>query len=288
MPSVAIVTDTDSSLPASLTTHYRIQQVPITVHFGEETFTTGVDIDDKALFERIDRLGRLPSTSAPSPKAFASAYQAAFEEGSSSIVCICVSSKISATYNAALTACEEFPGKNITVIDSLSVSMGQGFMALAAAEAAQAGASHEEVVARVHSVGRRAHLFASLATVKYLAMSGRVGRIAAGMANMLNIRPILTIREGKLEMLERVRTRKVAMERLVELVQEAVKGESIERAAILHVNNQLDAAQFEAKLRFHQPLPESLITVEFTPGLSVHTGDGTIGIVVVTAERSGI
>ncbi len=282
MGKVAVVTDTDSSLPWSLATQHGIIQVPITVHFGEETFTTGVDIDDRELFKRINRLGRLPTTAAPSPSAFIKAYQAAFENGADSIVCICVSSKISGTYNSALTAREEFPDKEITVIDSLSVSMGQGFMALAAAQAASAGASHEEVISSALSTGRRVHLYAALATLKYLAMSGRVGKIAAGMANMLNIRPILTIKDGKLDMLERVRTKRVAMQRLIELVEVSVGEVSIEHIAFINVNNLEDVNLLETELRKHLSLPEEVLKVEFTPGLSVHAGDGLVGVAIVT------
>lgn len=284
MPSIAVITDTDSSLPPFLAAQYGIQQVPITIHFGNETFTTGVDIDDQSLFERIDRTGHLPTTSAPPPGAFAQAYHKAFESGAESIICVCVSSKVSATYNAALTACEEFPNRLITVIDSLTLSMGQGFIALAAAEAASSGASHAEVVTQAQSIAGRIHLYASLATLKYLAMSGRVGKIAAGMAGMLNIQPILTIKEGKLEMLERVRTHRAAMNRLVELCTISLNRKAAQRAAFIHVNNPQGAAELQSLLAERIPLPTSALTVEFTAGLSVHAGSGMVGAVIIASE----
>ncbi|NPV77490.1 MAG: DegV family protein [Anaerolineae bacterium] len=284
MSSIAVITDTDSSLPGHIAAQYGIQQVPITIHFGNETLIAGLDIDDRRLFERIDRSGRLPTTSAPPPGAFAQAYRRAFEDGAESIVCICVSSKISATYNAALTACEEFPGRPITVIDSLTLSMGQGFTVLAAAEAASSGAPHAEVVAQAQSIAGRIHLYASLSTLKYLAMSGRVGKVAAGMAGMLNIQPILTVKEGKLDLLERVRTRRAAMNRLVELITDSLSGKTAQRAAFIHVNNPHGAAELQSLLAEHIPLPADTLTVEFTPGLSVHAGSGLTGVAIV-AER---
>jgi DegV family protein with EDD domain len=284
MTSIAIITDSDSSLPASLAAQYGICQVPITIHFGEESFTTNVDIDDRSLFERIDREGKLPTTAAPSPDAFARAYRSAFEKGAESIICICVSSKVSGTYNSAVTACEDFAGRTISVVDSLNVSMGQGFMVLAAAEAIQSGASHKEALAAASVAGSRVHLYGSLTTLKYLAMSGRVGKIAAGVAGMLNIRPILTVREGKLDLLEKVRTRKAAMARLVELVANSVSGKSLQRAAIIHVNNLADTAQLEIDLRARLPMPENILVSEFTAGLAVHTGSGLVGVAIVTGE----
>jgi len=133
MNPIAIITDSDASLPPALASQYGIRQVPITIHFGSESYTTGVDIDDALVFEKIDRLNKLPTTSAPSPGAFALAYEEAFSAGAQSVICICVSSKVSATYAAALTARGQFPARDISVIDSLTLSMGQGFMALAAA-----------------------------------------------------------------------------------------------------------------------------------------------------------
>src|SRR5512133_3806079 len=109
MTKIAVITDTDSSLPAQIADQHGIRQVPITIHFDDESFTTGLDIDDASLFEKIDRRNRLPTTSAPAPHAFAQAFEEAFTAGADAVVCICVSSKISATYNAAQTACDSFP-----------------------------------------------------------------------------------------------------------------------------------------------------------------------------------
>src|SRR5512140_1649793 len=235
MPKIAIITDTDSSLPPQLAAKYAIRQVPITVQFDGESYTTGLDIDDRQLFEKIDALGRLPTTSAPSPGAFATAYKAAFQEGAEAILCICVSSKVSATYTAALDACESFPGRTVRVIDSLALSMGQGFMALAAAEAVQQGAGLEEAAGQAQDTGKRLHLYAVLSTLKYLALSGRVGKFVAGMADTLNIKPVLTVQEGKLDLLERIRTHGKAVERMLALTEAALAGKAVERLAIIHV-----------------------------------------------------
>jgi DegV family protein with EDD domain len=284
MTSIAVITDTDSSLPPAIAAQYGIRQVPITIHFEDENFTTGLDIDDTLLFKKIDQLNKLPTTAAPAPSAFAAAFDSALRGGADSIVCICVSSKISATYQAALSASELFPGCDIHVVDSLSLSMGQGFMALAAAEAAQAGASVEEVIAAAADTGSRVHLYAVLSTLKYLALGGRVSKLAAGMANTLNIKPVLTARDGKLEMLEKVRTRKKAVERMLTLTGLALEGKPIERAAIIHVTHPQGASDLHAQMCARLDCPEEVITAEFTPGLSVHAGSGVVGLAIVAGK----
>ena len=174
-----------------------------------------------------------------------------------------------------------FLGAEFQVVDSQSLSMGQGFMALAAADAAQAGASVDEVVAQAMETGRQVHLYAVLATLKYLAMSGRVGKLVAGMADTFNIKPVLTIQEGKLELIERIRTRKKAIERMLELTTSAVDGKTIRRAAIIHVNHPEGARELRGLLMAALPCPAEIIIAPFTAGLSVHAGDGVVGVAVV-------
>ena len=282
MPKITIITDTDASLPVDIADQYGIRQVPIIVQFGEETFRTGVDIDDVSLFERVDRENKLPTTSAPSPGAFVEAFQSAFDDGTDAIVCICVSSKISATYGAALTAAGTFENRDITVIDSLTLSMAQGFMALTAAEAAQNGASVEEIVELTTSIGQRMHVYAALSTLKYLAMSGRVGKVAAGVADTFNVKPILSVQDGKLDLLEKVRTQKKAVARVLDLVGQSVGEGTIERMAIIHVNNLEGARALQNQLCAQVTCPDSVIIAEFSAGLSVHAGSGVVGVVVVT------
>lgn len=284
MSAIHIITDTDSSLPVELAAKHHIRQVPITIQFGEETYQACETINDKQLFEKIDALGKLPTTAAPSPAAFHSAYTDAFAAGADSIICVTVGSKISRTYESAVSAAAEFSGKLITVVDSENLSLCQGFMAIAAAEAAAVGASHDQAVAAAKDLSSRMHLYGSLTTLKYLAMGGRIGNVSANLANLLDIHPIMTMIDGKLGLLEKVRTHRRAMKRLDQLLEKAVAQKEIVHAGIVHVNNLSDAHLLETRLRSILPMPEKVLITDFTPGLSVHAGSGLIAAVLVTSE----
>ncbi|MBN1249864.1 MAG: DegV family protein [Anaerolineae bacterium] len=286
MSSIAVVTDSDASLPQHLAQAKNIRQVPINIHFGDVTFQTEVDITDVSLFERVDQEGALPTTSAPTPGQFSAAFQAALDEGYEQVFCLCVSSEVSGTYNSALTARDLFPEGRVTVMDTRSISMGQGYMALEAAAAAAEGADLDEIVRRVESVRARTTLFGALETLRYLAMSGRVGHLAAGMASLLNIKPLLTLRDGKLDMLEKVRTRHKVRARMMELVVEGLAGRPVERLAMIHVNALASAEAFAAQLCGVVDCPPETIFADFTAGLSVHTGPGMIGVVTVAADSA--
>lgn len=282
MPKIAIITDTDSSLPLQLAADHGIRQVPIGIHFNGESYTTGLDIDDHSLFEKVDRLKRLPTTSAPNPMDYIAEFETAFEQGAEEIVCVCVSSKISSTYSSALTACEHFPGREIRVIDSLNLTMGQGFIVLAAAEAAAQNASSDEIVALVEEIGKKMHTVGMLPTLKYLALGGRVDKTIAELADTIHIKPILSVKDGKLELLEKVRTRKKAIDRILVLLEQSVQQKKIIRLSVFHSNDLRGAEEMETLVRQALPCPEKIIIADFTPGLSVHAGSGLVGVVLQT------
>ena len=189
---------------------------------------------------------------------------------------------MSAVYSVARSAAEMFAGKTIKVVDSRTVAYAEGLMAIAAAKAIANGASMDQAVTAAEDLRDRTHLFAALSTLKYLAMSGRVGQVAAGFGSLLEIKPILTLRNEKLEMLERIRTQGKAW--AIELTIEASGGRAVEQIAILHVNAPESARQFELLVRAALDCPAEIRHVEMTPGLSIHTGAGLVGVVMVTKK----
>jgi DegV family protein with EDD domain len=155
---------------------------------------------------------------------------------------------------------------------------------LVAADAARQGAAKEEVMRRVTAAGERIRLYAAVPTLKYLAMSGRVGRVSAGVADLLSVKPVLTVRGGRLDMLEKVRTFGRARSRVIELTAEALCGRVAERICVLHVNAPREAHEFASELCARVLCPADVPVVELTPGLSVHAGAGVIGVVVLIPE----
>ena len=284
MSRIAIITDTDSTLPFDLAKEHDIVEVPIIIQFGDDSFRDVTEINNHEVFARIDREGKLPTTAAPSPGQFAEAFKAAFAKGADSILCMNISSEMSATYASARQAAELFPGQRIEVLDTRSLAYGQGFMVLAAHEAVSGGATLEAAVAAAEDVRSRSYLFGALATLKYIAMSGRVSSLAAGMAGLLDIKPILSLQNGKLELLEKIRTQRKSWNRTAELVSEKAAGRKIEKMTILNVKCPEEARDFENLLRAQVACPDQILHAEMNPGLSIHTGAGMVAVVFVAAN----
>lgn len=232
MPKLAIVTDSSAYLPAELVTRYGIHVVPLNVHFNGTLFKDGVNITEEEFFRKLAAAPELPSTSQPSAGEFAEFFRQA-GQGADGLVAIVLSSALSGTYSSAVAAVDLLPDMRIAVVDSRTTSMGMGFLVLAAARAAEEGKSMEEVVALVEGLVNRVNVVFMPDTLKYLAKGGRIGNAAALMGSVLAIKPLLEISGGKVEPLEKVRTRSKAIARLVGVLQERCDGRPA-HVAIIH------------------------------------------------------
>jgi DegV family protein with EDD domain len=285
MTKTVIITDSDASLPETTLQKYGILCAPIGINFGNDTYISGETIDDVMVFKIIDEKQQIPSTSAPNPQAYIDLYTDAFQQGADTIICITVSSQVSSTYESAVKAREAFQGRDIHVIDSLNLAIGQGFMVLAAAEAAARGASVDEIKAAVKHAGENIHTFATLPTLKYLYLGGRVSRLQASLADTFEIRPTLTVKEGKLVILEKNRTMKRGLDQMIKHVHKIARAKTLERMAILHVNDPSGAEKLKVTIQETMVCPEVIEIVALSPGLSVHTGAGLLGVVVQTGVK---
>lgn len=275
---IKIVTDStcNLSLFPELLQKYDIRVAPISIQFGMETYEEDVDIDRHLFYRKIDELGIIPTTSQPSPGRFAEHYRELTEQGHS-ILTITITSKHSGTYQSAILAKDMVPGADVEVFDSATISLGTGYMVLEAARAAEGGQSRENILHRLAEIRDNMCLFLTPATLKYLQMSGRVGKLATAFASLLNIKPIIAIENGLLEACENVRTRAKAINRLLELTEEKMGTTHPLNLAVIHARcpEEGQALLEEARARFN--CRETMIG-DLAASLAVHGGPGIIGL----------
>ncbi len=279
---VKIVTDSTADLPAEMVQQLDITVVPLTVVFGDRAYKEGVDIDHDTFYRLLQESRVLPTTSAPSVGELLQAYERVLAD-SDEVVCIHLSSKLSATYSNACRAAEALRerGARIEVVDSLNVSMGMGFIVLAAARAAQGGASMEQVVAIARHCAGRVRLYFVLDTLEYLRRGGRIGRARAFLGSLLHVKPILSLREGEVHPEGRVRTRQQAQARLLQL---ALATPRIREAAVGYTTDREEAEAMLERLRPMLPHLQPYL-VRIGPVVGTHAGPGLLGVGTLEGEE---
>lgn len=271
--AVSIVTDSSADLPAQIIKELDITVVPLYVRFGEQVYRDRVDITEDEFYQRLTRDTVHPSTIQPSPQDFTEAYQKVIK-GTNGIVSIHLSSKLSGTCNSALQAKEKVTECPIEVIDSGLLSIGLGLVVLGAARMAKTGAKFSEVVKYVNGSLPVTHLLGLLDTLKYLLLGGRIGKAKALLGALLNVKPVLTLKDGEVMPAGQVRSRSKGIERLFEFVQ---SGRSLQELAIAY-NTTLDEAQalLERMGEIKTVDKDKILLTRIGPMLGVHLGPGTI------------
>jgi DegV family protein with EDD domain len=281
--TVRIVTDTAADLPPALAASKQIEVVPLTVRFGQESYLSGVELGAEEFWEKVRSSNEAPATAAPSAGDFQKTYEHLAGEGASGIVSVHLSSKLSATYQAAAVAAKEVPGTPIEVFDTLGVSAGTGLLALHAADRAAAGASPTEIVGELEGMRDRVHLYGTIDTLEYLRLGGRIGGAQALLGTMLKMKPVIGLHEGSVEPVGRVRTRAKALEHLVGLVAEH-KGD-FDRLVVLD-GDAPDVDAFVALLDGVADVsPDDVWTLG--PIVGAHAGPGVLGVVFITNPSEG-
>lgn len=280
MSKVAIVTDSTAYLSDELISTFGITVVPLVVIWGEETFLDNVDIGPDQFYERLSTAQVMPSTSQATIQAFADVFKKLHAEGYD-ILTVVISSALSGTLDSAIQAKKMVPDANIALVDSQFTSLPLAFMALAAARAAQRGATLEQCTKIVENVREHTQVFFAVDTLEFLHRGGRIGGASRFLGTALGLKPILFLEEGKVEALEKVRTSKRAHGRLIELVEAGVNGKSpINFIGVVHAASEETAVNLlkGVEEKFN---PEELMLASLSPVLGTHTGPGTIGIAYV-------
>jgi DegV family protein with EDD domain len=271
---IKIVADSTCNLTDEIVQQYDLRIAPIAIQFGQESYEEGIDIDRDTFYRKIEEIGIIPTSSQPSPAWFAKHYEGLQD---SSVLVITVTRKHSGTFESAIMAKSMVPEADVEVFDSASISLGTGWMVLEAARMVETGASLPDVLRRLETIRSKSRLFLTPLTLKYLQMSGRVGRLQSAIASMLKVKPIIYLEEGSLEVGENVRTRSKALARLVDLLDVYFGRDQPLNLAVMHARAEEDAKWLVDKTKEVLNINEFLMA-DLVASLAVHGGPGVIGI----------
>lgn len=272
--AIRIVTDSASDLPSSVARATDIAVVPLYVTIEDGTYRDGVDIDADLFYSRLEGLARLPTTSQPTVADFQEVYRRLLDQGHR-VVSIHISSKLSGAFNSAVQARSSLGDPpEIEVVDSQLAGGALGLLALSAAGWAGEASDHREVAELAQRAIGRNHCFVVVDTLKYLQMGGRIGKAQAFLGGALRFKPIVCIRDGEAQPVERPRTRRRAAARIVEIVRGLAP---IERLHVSYTTGQAHAQAIRDQLA-DLVEPESIVDSRFGPVLGTHLGPGAIGV----------
>ena len=275
MSKVALVTDSTAYIPQNLVDRYKIHVTPQVLVWGNETFRDGVDILPDEFYTRLAKTTVMPSTSQASPADFEKLFNQLLADGQS-VLAILLSTKLSGTMASANQAWSLMDGAPVVVIDSNTTAMAMGFLVLKAARAAEKGASLEECKALVESYLPRVGAIFCVDTLEFLYRGGRIGGATRLLGTALNIKPILELVDGRIEPAEKVRTRRKAQARMVELLGERTGGKPL-RVCAIHANSQADAQTVLEEVIRKYKVIEGLVS-DVSPVVGTHVGPGTVAI----------
>lgn len=282
MARVALVTDSTSDLPESYLRQYLIRVLPQVLIWDGTSYRDKIDIQPTEFYRRLKNNHSMPSTSQASPQDFKLVFDELLDQGYE-VLAVVLSSDLSGTHASAVQARELLPGAPIEIVDSRSASMALGYAVLAAARAAERGASLLECKAAAEQASRNTGVLFVVDTFEFLHRGGRIGGATRLLGSALNIKPILEIVEGRVEPSDKVRTRKKSLSRLLEIIEERITGKQKVRISVLHANSPEDAqwVMDEAINRFH---PIESIMTEVSPVIGTHVGPGTVGMVYLLED----
>ena len=279
--SIRIVTDSNCDLPQAMVDGYDITVVPMYINIGAESYLDGVTMSRQEFYEGLPNFHSHPMTSVPGPGTFIDTFDKLAAEGATEILAVHVAGSLSAMVNSARLAAEEWDKLPVTVFDSGNLTLGTGLQVLAAARAAADGRATDEIVTLLEDTASRTYCFAALDTVEFLRRSGRLTRFQSSLASILRVKPLLKMNNGEFEM-ERVRTRKAALTRVVELLSGLG---SLEDVALVHTHAPDEAEWLGREAGSLSPEGALSLSAEVTPVIGTHIGPGAVGFVAIKARE---
>lgn len=278
--SIRIVTDSTCDLPPAVIAKYDIEVVPLYINIEGKGYLDGVEISREEFYRRLPDCNPAPTTAAASPEKYQQVYDALARHGASEILSIHISPSLSAVVDTARLAAQATESIPVTVFDSRQLSLGTGFLVETAARVAALGASISEIIAELEEQIARSHVFAALDTLEFLKRSGRMNGTVSAMGNLLQVKPLLRMFNGK-PTAERVRTRERAIQRLLELLHEVGH---LERVAIVHTHAAERVAELRERAAHLLPAGE-IMSIDITPVIGAHIGPGAVGFACVAARE---
>lgn len=284
MTKIAVITDSSAYIPQELIDQYSIHVIPLTVLWGSEKLLDGVDITPAEFLQRLTEDPIHPTTTQPNPEDFTIIYEQLATEYDA-IVATLISTDLSGTVNSAEMAAKDFSQIPVRIVDSRSTTMGLGFATLAAARAVAQGKSLEEVEEAARSVVSKVKVLFVVDTLEYLHKGGRIGGASRFLGTALSLKPLLHLNEGRVDALEKVRTKRKAVNRMIELAAQYANDRPV-RVSVVHAGVPQEAEALKSRVAEQMECLELHMTM-LSPAISVHTGPGTLGLAVCPDEVGG-
>jgi DegV family protein with EDD domain len=272
-----IVMDSACEIPEEWQSEFDVAVIPINIQFENKTYRQGIDLSNDDFYRLADSSGVIPKTSQPTPQQFVEFYKRIAQAGDT-ILSMHVTSKLSGTFNSAILAAQELRNKiNVIPFDSRAGSAAVGFMCKEARQLDRAGATIQAILARLEIIRQNVNIVLTLDSLEYAKRSGRVKALPAALAALINIKPIIILKDGVLDMKEKVRTRQRAVNRVLEIIQQRVDNQLV-NVAVVHAQSLDAASQLMKKVNETLHINEAIIS-DLSIGVAANLGPGTIGII---------
>jgi DegV family protein with EDD domain len=272
-----IVMDSAGEIPDDWRSEYDVEVIPVNIQFKNKTYLQGIDLSNDDFYRLADSTGVIPKTSQPTPQQFVDFYKRIAKAGDT-ILSLHVTSKLSGTFNSAVLAAQELKDKlKVVPFDSGSGSAALGYMCKEVRQLERAGATLQAILARLEVIRHNVNVVLTLDSLEYARRSGRVKALPAALATLIKIKPIVILKDGALDMTEKVRTRQRSLLRVLEIIHERVNGHLV-NVAIVH-SQSLQAAKYLLQKVYETLHVNEAILSELSVGVAANLGPGTIGII---------